>query len=169
MTTRRHRAATLEPQWQPRQLTEMRHWAGQMGWDSEETFYGLDYRLKAWRRQGEHLCLIWRAEKFSSSESWFESPEVDRMDVPDADAGMNVLRTHQPSFDWSEMDDDTILHYLAGKEITWKSSLTGEPSSAVVPKAKSTRISRSRMRRGFVTFADTSFRSVALDAIIDVR
>lgn len=158
-----------EPEFSPLQLTELNFWIEQMGWESEHTFFDADYRIKAWRRQGEHLCLIWRGKRFAENESWFESPEVERIFVPDADAGVNALRTHVPTYDWTEYTDEAVLHYLSGKQITWTNSLTREPQTAVVPTATSTRMSHSRMGRQFITFADSSFRSVALDAIIEIR
>lgn len=158
-----------EPEFEPLQLKELRFWIEQMGWESEHTFHAFDYRIKAWRRQGEHLCLIWRSKRFNPDESWFESPEVERTFVPDADAGINVLRTHEPAFDWTQFTDEAVLHYLSGKQIVWTNSLTREPQTAVVPTASSTRMSHSRMGRWFITFADSSFRSVALDAIIEIR
>lgn len=158
-----------EPKFVPLQLKDLNFWVEQMGWESEHTFHDTDYRIKTWRRVGEHLCLIWREKRFAETESWFESPEVERIFVPDADAGINVLRTHEPTYDWTEYTDEAALHYLAGKQITWTNSLTREPQTAVVPTAASTRMSHSRMGRWFITFADSSFRSVALDAITEIR
>jgi hypothetical protein len=158
-----------EPEFQPRPIQEIRHWIKKMGWNSEETFHSTDYRIKAWRRDGEHLCLIWRIKIFSSAESWFESPEVERVVVSSEQEAISALRTCEPTFDFAEMSDEAALHYLRGKEIFWMSAYTNEKNKAVIPASQSTYLSRSRMGRRFITFADTAFRSVGLDAIVEIR
>ena len=156
--------------YEPQALGEIRHWVQVMGWKVQATPYKSDYQVKAWRRQGENLMLIWRAKLFAPAESWFTSPDVDgQLTVPDAAAAVSVLRTHVPTYDFTAWADEAVLKYLKGKQIQWVNAMTGEQDTATVPDASSTVLGRSRMRRRHITFAQTSYQSVGLDAIIDIR
>ena len=166
---------------EPQALGEILHWAGKQGWGMQLTHHKDDYRVKAWRRKGEHLYLIWRARLFAPAESWFTSPDhtyqqvgsaiEGRLPVPDAAAAVSVLRTFEPTFDFTDWPDEAVLKYLQGKEITWVNAMTGQEDKATVPGSefKSTRIGCSRMGRRHVTFALTAYQSVGLDAITEIR
>jgi hypothetical protein len=163
-------SAEDEPQFVPPALGELRHWAAKMGWESDETFFETSYRFRAWRLEGERLHLIWRERYFVPVESWLETPQADpRLAVPDPAAAICALRVHEQTFDFSAMDDGQVLDHLYTKKITWLNSYTDQTEQAVVPASRSTRLSVSRMGRRFLTFADTAFRSVALDAITDIK
>lgn len=150
---------------------ELAHWATKMGWEHDELGYESDYRMRFWRGEGERMELIWRGERFASSESWFESPEVrGRQQILDPAAAATALRTSEPTYDFAAMDDNTVAEYLAGKQIEWVNTFTGLREKATVPKdARSTHVYSTRMGRRVLTFADSAFRSVGLDAITDLR
>jgi hypothetical protein len=156
---------------EPPALHELRFRAEMLSWSTDELPYEQDFRARYWRREGERMVLIWRGTFFAAGESWFETPDTpgQHYTVLTPADGVNCLMRHEPRYDWGEMDDDVVLKYLSGKEITWSSSLARNTETAVVAKAPSTRISCSRMGRRFITFANGSFRSVALDAITDIR
>lgn len=150
----------------PPAIGELRHWVALQGWKSQERGWHRDYQMKCWRRPGEKLNLIWRDGEFSAEESWFESPEVDHRPVQNPALASNVLRTHDPAYDFSAMSDREVLDHLFSRKITWLSTMTQETASVTLPAR--TTISTSTMGRRFLTFADQSFQSVALDAIIDI-
>jgi hypothetical protein len=153
----------------PPAIGELRHWSRHQGWHSQETPWRQHFQLKLWRRKGENVCLVWRDTWFAPKDSWFESPEVPRISVPNPAQACNVLRTHRPSYDFTPLSDQEVIEWLSGSKITWISTLTGDEQVARVPEAGvSTSVSRSQMMRRFLTFAETSFQSVALDAITDV-
>lgn len=159
---------TTAAEFVPPAIGELRHWVEIQGWRCKERGHRRDYQMKCWRRDGEHLYLIWRAGTFSSEESWYASPEVERRSVANPALACNVLRTHEPTYDFSAMSDGEALNFLSGHQITWSSTLTGETSSAKIPFAISTTMSSSTMGRRFLTFAEQSFVSVALDAITEI-
>jgi hypothetical protein len=160
---------------EPVALGEIRFWVDKQGWRSKETPYSTNFQIKAWRRQGEHVQMTWRDTHFSVSrswdelDSWFTVPASNPAPLPYPASGVNVLRTFIPTYDFAEMSDEEVLHYLSGKEITWSSAETGAVSKYVIPKAPSTSMSRSRTGRRAISFAPSFFVSAALDAITEIR
>lgn len=158
-------------EFEPTAMAELRYRAEIQHWSSDELTHEMDFRARYWRRHGERMVLIWRARYLASEESWFETPDCpgERFTVLTPADAVNVLVRYEPAYDFTDMDDEVVVKYLSGKEITWASVLLRTRESATVPRATSTRMSRSRMGRRFVSFANGSFRSVALDAITDIR
>lgn len=152
-------------------FAELEHWASQLGWQHDDLTYEDDRRMRFWRREGEKMQLIWRSGQLSAAESWCELPEVQgQLQVRDPAEAVAVLRTSEPTYDFTEMPDEVVAKYLSGKTIEWVNNFTGVSEKDTVPRdAKSTRVYRTRMGRRVLTFANTSFRSVGLDAIIEIR
>jgi hypothetical protein len=155
----------------PRCLQELRHRAQLLRWHGDELAHEADFRARYWRRDGERMVLIWRAGLFAPTESWFETPDVpdERLEIPDPASAVSCLCRHEPTFDWVGMTDEAVLHYLRGKEITWQNRTLDATEHAVIPNLPSTCLWTSSMRRRGITFAPSSFVSVALDAITDIR
>lgn len=151
-------------------FAELEHWANTMGWQHDDLTHEADRRMRFWRREGEKMQLIWRADRFAADESWCELPEVQgQLTVRDPAEAVAVLRTSEPAYDFDE-SDEVVVTYLSGKQIQWTNNFTGLSEKDTVPRdAKSTRVYRTRMGRRVLTFANTSFRSVGLDAITDIR
>lgn len=172
------------PEFEPTKIGKLRSACQENGWDTYEDWFGENYRVKAWRNDGEErLYLIWRDRYFSAEESWYELVDVRKkrvnnqaeairwvQDTPDYTHSKEIIRD---VFDWSEYSDEEVAKSLAGRKIQWQNAFTGEHENAVLPrKGRWTKVQRSAKDRRFVTFADmagTGFRSVGLDAINRIK
>lgn len=186
-----------KPEFVPTKIQKFRDACAAHDWDLEEQWFEQDYRVKAWRNEGEErITLIWRERYFSGDgESWYNLVDVedgtvlrekllsnqaeairfviDQPDytfVRDEDGRPALIRN---VFDWTEYEDEEVAKNLAGHTITWQNSYTGEHEKGIVPrKGYWTEVQRSSVGRRFITFADASgggFRSVGLDAIIRIK
>jgi len=173
-----------KPAYEPSKILKLREACAEHGWEIYEDWFGENYRVKAWRNDGEErLLLIWRDRYFSAEESWYELIEVRRkrvnnqaeavrwvQDTPDYTHSKEIVRD---VFDWSDYTDIEVKKSLSGRKITWQNAYTGEHESAVIPrKGYWTEVRKSSAGRRYITFADvagTGFRSVGLDAITRIR
>lgn len=173
-----------KPEFEPSKIVKLRAACTEHGWDMYEDWFGDNYRVKAWRNDGEErLYLIWRDRYFSAEESYYELVEVRKKrvsnqaeairwvkDTPDYTHSKEIVRD---VFDWSDHTDEEVEKSLAGRKITWQNSYTGEHETAVLPRRGYwTSVQRSSVNRRFITFADaagTGFRSVGLDAITRIK
>lgn len=173
-----------KPEFSPTKIGKLRAACSENGWEIYEDWYGEDYRVKAWRNDGEErLLLIWRERYFSAEESYYELVDVRQKrvnnqaeairwvkDTPDYTHSKEIVRD---VFDWSEYTDEEVAKSLAGRKIQWQNSYTGEHESAVLPrKGYWTEVQQSSSGRRFITFADmagTGFRSVGLNAITRIK
>lgn len=179
-----------DPEFVPRKIAVFREQCDEYEWDYIEDWFGEDYRVKAWRNEGEErIQLIWRDRYFSADESWYELVDVRKKVLSNQAEAVRFVKANPDYtfardedgrkalitnvFDFSDYEDKEIIGTLAGRKLTWTNRLTQEHEIGhVPPRGKWTSIGIASTGRKFVTFADsdgTGFRSVALEAIIKIK
>lgn len=175
-----------KPEYTPTRIQKFRDACDANDWEYQEDWFGANYRVKAWRNEGEErILMIWRERTFSAEESYYELVDVRKKQVNNQAEAVRFV-VDQPDytfakdgdgrpvivrdvFDWSDYGDEEVISAVAGRTITWQNAYTGEHEKGHVPRVgKWTAVGCSSVGRRYLTFADaagTGFRSVGLDAI----
>jgi hypothetical protein len=182
---------SYEPEFVPRKIVQFRAAADANEWQYVEDWFNEDYRVKAWRDDGEErILLIWRERYFSGEESYYELINVRKKSLANQAEAIRFIKA-EPDYtfardedgkksiitnvyDFSDVTDKEVCASLAGRRITWMNRLTQEyETGSVPPRGKLTAIgygNEGLVR--FITFADfegEGFRSVDLSRIVKIK